>query len=108
VFVAVLGLNAGPGVVRAISQGAIGPIVLICLIVGFVPAVVAWLLWSRVFKINDALLLGAIAGGRCNSAGMQASQEATRSPVPAISYPATFAISNVLFTMFAYVMALID
>jgi putative transport protein len=108
VFCAVLGLNAGSGVITALAQGAIAPILIICLIVGFVPATVAWLVWTRVFHMNDALLLGAIAGGRCNSAGMQASQEATHSAVPAISYPATFAISNILFTTFAYVFALLD
>ena len=53
------------------------------------------------------LLMGAVAGGRCNSAGMRAAQEATRSTVPAISYPVTFAISNVILTLLAYVMAII-
>ena len=38
--------------------------------------------------------------------GMRASQETTRSNVPAISYPVAFAISNVLFTLLAYVTAL--
>jgi putative transport protein len=58
-------------------------------------------------KMNEALLMGAVAGGRCNSAGMRAAQEATRSTVPAISYPVTFAISNVILTLLAYVMAII-
>ena len=57
--------------------------------------------------MNLALLLGAVAGARCNSAGMKAAQEATASAVPAISYPVTFAVSNLLFTTLAYVMAVI-
>jgi putative transport protein len=61
-----------------------------------------------VLKMNSALLLGAVAGGSCNAAGMRAGQETTASTVPAISYPVAFAISNVLFTLLAYAMALMD
>src|SRR5262249_50935192 len=107
VFVAILGLNAGAGVVKAIASGAIGPIVVGCLLVGFVPAPVAWFVGTRGFRMNVAILLGAVAGGRCNSAGMRAAQESTESTVPAISYPVTFAISNLVLTVMAYVMAMI-
>jgi putative transport protein len=107
IFIAILGLNSGAGVIRAIQAGALGPIVIGCLVVGFVPAVIAWFVGSKLMKMNDALLLGAVAGGRCNSAGMRAAQEATASNVPAISYPVTFAISNVLFTLMCYLVALL-
>lgn len=107
VFIAVLGLNAGAGVAHALSGGALTPILVGCLIVGFVPAIVAWVIGAFAFKMNDALLLGAVAGGRCNSAGMHAAQEAARSNVPAISYPVTFAISNVVLTVTSYVFALL-
>jgi putative transport protein len=108
VFCAVLGLNAGSGVVEALQQGVLGTIILGTLVVGFVPPILAWFLGRYVLHMNQALLLGAVAGGRCNSAGMRASQEATHSNVPAISYPATFALSNVAFTLLCYVMALIE
>ena len=107
VFIAILGINSGAGVLKAIAQGAIGPVVVGCLVVGFVPAVVAWFVGSRRMKMNLALLMGAVAGGRCNSAGMRASQEATQSNVPAISYPVTFAISNIVLTFLSYVMAML-
>jgi putative transport protein len=107
VFIAILGLNAGAGVMRAIGAGALGPIVVGCLLVGFVPAAVAWLVARRAMKMNEALLMGAVAGGRCNSGGMRAAQEATASTVPAISYPVTFAISNIIFTLMSYVMAML-
>ena len=108
VFIAVLGLNAGHGVENAIRAGALGPILIGTLIVGFVPGVVAWFIGAFVFKMNDALLLGAVAGGRCNSAGMRAAQETTHSTVPAISYPVTFALSNVVLTIMSYVFAMIE
>jgi putative transport protein len=107
VFVAIVGLNSGMGVIQAVRQGSLAAILAGTLIVGFVPAAIAWVVGSRLLHMNRALLLGAVAGGRCNSAGMQAAQEATRSNVPALSYPVTFAISNVALTLLSYVMAMV-
>jgi putative transport protein len=107
VFIVVLGLNAGAGVATAVKGGALVPVLAGSLLIGLVPAVVAWLIGAYLFKMNDALLLGAIAGGRCNSAGMRAAQEVSQSNVPAMSYPVTFAISNVVLTILAYVFALL-
>ena len=106
VFVAILGLNAGAGVVKAIASGALTPILAGVLIVGMLPAIASWFVGSKLLKMNDALLLGSVAGGRSNSAGMRAAQEATRSNVPAISYPVTFALSNILMTIMTYVFAM--
>ena len=75
VFVAILGINAGAGVLRAIAQGALTPIVVGCLVVGFIPPIIAWFVGRKLLKMNSALLLGAVAGGRCNSAGMRAASE---------------------------------
>jgi putative transport protein len=55
--------------------------------------------------MNSALLMGAVAGARCNTAGMRASQEETRSSVPVVSYPVTFAISNIVLTLACYLIA---
>jgi putative transport protein len=107
VFVAILGLNAGGGVIHAVKSGGVLPIVIGCLIVGLIPPLLAWVIGLYALKMNSALLLGAVAGGSCNAAGMRASQETTRSTVPAISYPVAFAVSNVLFTLFTYAAALI-
>lgn len=106
VFIAILGINSGAGVVRAISGGALLPIIVGTLVVGFVPAFVAFWIGRRLLHMNLALLMGAVAGGRCNSAGMRAASEASQSTIPAISYPVTFAIANVLLTLLCYGMAM--
>jgi putative transport protein len=108
VYVAVLGLNAGAGVIEAMAQGEMLWVILASVVVGFVPPILAWIIGRRLFHMNEALLLGAVAGGRCNSAGLRSAQEVTHSSVPAISYPATFALSNIAFTLFAYVITLLD
>lgn len=107
VFVAILGVNAGDGVLRAIAQGALTPIIVGCIVVGFLPPIIAWFVGRRLFKMNSALLLGAVAGGRCNSAGMRAGAEVSHSNVPAISYPVTFAVSNIVLTLMSYGLALL-
>ena len=107
IFIAILGINSGAGVIKAIGAGALTPILVGCLVVGFIPGLVAWVVGGRVLKMNAALLMGAVAGGRCNSGGLRAAQEATESTVPAISYPVTFAISNIVFTILSYVMAMV-
>jgi len=53
-----------------------------------------------------ALVEGGIAEAK--QAGMRAAQEASQSTVPAISYPVTFAISNIVFTVMSYVLALLN
>jgi putative transport protein len=106
VFVAILGLTSGVGVVQAIRGGGVLPIVVSALIVGLVPPLMAWLIGLYALKMNSALLLGAVAGGSASAAGLNASQEASSSTVPAIAYPVAFAIGNILLTLLAYVMAL--
>lgn len=108
VFVAILGLNAGSGVVHAVKSGGVAPIALGSLFIGLIPPLVAWVIGLYVLKMNVALLLGAVAGGSCNAAGMRAGQEATASTVPALSYPVAFAIANVLFTLLTYGTALLE
>jgi putative transport protein len=107
VFVAILGLNAGAGVIHAVQTGGLLPIIVGCFVVGLVPPLIGWVLGLYALKMNSALLLGAVAGASCNAAGMRASQETSRSTVPAISYPVAFAISNVLFTLLTYAATII-
>jgi putative transport protein len=108
VFVAVLGLNAGSGVLEAIQAGALAPILIGSVVVGLPPAILAWTLGQYGLRMNTGELLGAVAGARCNSPGLRAAQEVCQSTVPAIAYPVTFAISNVLLTVISYFMALMD
>ncbi|WP_163869766.1 aspartate:alanine exchanger family transporter [Myxococcus eversor] len=106
VFIAILGLNSGAGVAHAIAGGLLGPTLIIGSIAAFVPPIIGWMVGQYIFKMNSAVLMGAIAGARCNSAGMRAAQEASKSIVPAIGYPVTFAISNLLLTFICYLFAL--
>ncbi|MCY1035016.1 hypothetical protein OV207_26450 [Corallococcus sp. BB11-1] len=106
VFIAILGINAGAGVASAVAGGTLAPILIVGLVAALVPPVIAWMVGQYVMKMNTAVLMGAVAGARCNSAGMRAAQEATGSIIPAIGYPVTFAVSNLLLTLICYLFAL--
>jgi putative transport protein len=106
VFIAILGINAGAGVASAIAGGTLAPILIVGVVAALVPPIIAWAVGQYVMKMNTAVLMGAVAGARCNSAGMRASQEATHSIIPAIGYPVTFAVSNLLLTLICYFFAL--
>ncbi len=108
VFIAVTALNAGAGVVRAIQAGALTPILVGTVVVGLIPPIVGWAFGQYRHRMNAGLLTGAIAGARCSSPGLGAAQEETASTVPALSYPVTFAVSNVVVTLGCYLMAMMD
>jgi putative transport protein len=108
VFIAILGLTSGSGVVQAITSGRVLPIAVSGLIVGLVPPVLAFAFGLYVLKMNSALLLGAVAGGTASAAGLNAAQESSKSTVPAIAYPVAFAVGNILLTILSYGLAIID
>ena len=107
VFTAVLAVNLGPGVHQVLTGGPVGSLIGGCLLVGTVPALVTWWIGRRLFGMNPALLMGAMAGARQNTASMQTAEELTRSAVPSIGYPVPLAISIVTLSVVAYVLALL-
>lgn len=108
VFIAITSLNAGAGVIQAVRGGAMLPMIFGTLLVGLIPPVVGWIVGQYRFHLNAGLLTGAVTGARCSSPGLRTAQEMTQSTVPALSYPVTFAISNVVITLFCYLFATFD
>jgi putative transport protein len=56
-------------------------------------------------KLNPALLMGAIAGARQNTASLHAAQDLTRSAVPGIGYPVPLAIATLALSVVSYFFA---
>jgi putative transport protein len=102
IFVATVGLTAGPGLTKALTAGVGGPIVLSTVVVGFVPPVVAWIIGITVFKLNPALLLGAVTGARQSSPTLKVAQYSVRSTIPAIGFPVPFTIATLVLTFYGY------
>jgi putative transport protein len=106
VFTAVLAINSGQAVYQVIVGGPVVPLVISCVIVSGVPAIVAWLVGRHLLGLNPALLMGAIAGARQNTASLRAALQESQSAVPGIGYPVPLAITTVALSVVAYFFAI--
>ncbi len=96
-FMAAVGLNAGGGVVAALTS--VGPLIILSgIVVTLVPALVGYLVGGRVLGLNPALLLGSITGAMTSTPALNVVTEAARSSVPALGYAGTYTFANVLLT----------
>jgi putative transport protein len=106
VFTAVLALNSGQAVYQVITTGPVWSLIVSCLLVSAVPALLAWWMGRHQLGLNPALLMGAIAGARQNTASLRAAQQETQSAVPGIGYPVPLAITTVALSIVSYFFAL--
>jgi putative transport protein len=106
VFIAIVGISAGPGFVAGLQQLGLS-LFLWGVVATTVPLVAAVLLGHYVFKFHPAILFGVCAGVRTTTAALGMIQEAARSKVPALGYGMPYAIGNILLTIFGMVMVLL-
>jgi putative transport protein len=97
-FVALLGLTAGPSAVAALV--ARGPGVLIAgVAVTLMPLVTAVYFGRYVLRMNPVILCGALAGSMTQDAAMLAASEVAESATPVLGFTVPYAIANVLLTL---------
>ncbi|RSE93145.1 aspartate-alanine antiporter [Achromobacter aegrifaciens] len=95
VFVACVGLSAGPEAIALIREhGAVLP--LIGLLVSLGPACLSLWVGHKILKIEGPLLVGAIAGQHVSTPAISAILTSSGSSVPLLGYTVTYAIANVL------------
>nr|WP_315529162.1 aspartate-alanine antiporter [uncultured Achromobacter sp.] len=95
VFVACVGLSAGPEAISLIREhGAVLP--LIGLLVSLGPACLSLWVGHNILKIEGPLLVGAIAGQHVSTPAISAILGSSGSSVPLLGYTVTYAIANVL------------
>jgi putative transport protein len=105
-FMSGVGLNAGGGVVEALTS--VGPLIIVSgILVTLVPALVAYLVGRRVLDMNPALLLGSITGAMTSTLALNVVTEAARSGVPALGYAGTYTFANVLLTFAGALMVML-
>jgi putative transport protein len=106
VFIAIVGINAGPGFVAGLQQVGLS-IFLWGMIATALPLIAAVLIGYHVFKFHPAILFGVCAGVRTTTAALGMVQEAARSKVPALGYGMPYAIGNTVLTIFGMVIVLL-
>jgi putative transport protein len=102
VFVAIVGVNAGSGLLSQLT----GSLALKIFLVGFVactiPPFITWAIGYHIFKINAAALMGGVAGARSHSGPAREAAAEIQSSVPWLGFPVGYAVSGVLLTVFGY------
>jgi putative transport protein len=106
VFIAIVGINAGPGFVAGLQQLGLS-LFLWGIVATAIPLVIAVLLGHYVFKFHPAILFGVCAGVRTTTAALGMIEDAAKSKVPALGYGLPYAVGNTLLTIFGMAVVLL-
>src|SRR3989441_430681 len=105
-FIAVVGLTAGPGFVKGLQTQGIG-LFLWGAVATTVPLIIGMYLGKYVFRFHDALLLGICSGARTTTASLGLVCDRAQSQVPALGYTVTYAVGNTLLTIWGMVIIML-
>jgi putative transport protein len=97
VFVAVVGISAGPSFVAGLQKSGIS-LVFVGIVAGVLPHFVSILVGRYVFRMNPVILLGACSGAGTITAALRALQDEAQSKLPALGYTVPYAVGNILLT----------
>jgi len=110
VFIAVVGMHAGPHAVEAyhVSGGGFFARIFVAgVIVTTVPLAVGTVAARYVMKMGPLMTLGGLAGAQTCTPGLNALRDASGSNVGALAYTVPYAIGNILLTVWGPVVVAI-
>jgi putative transport protein len=106
VFIAVVGISAGPGFVAGLKSQGIG-LFLWGAVATTVPLILGLYVGKYLFRFHDALLLGIVSGARTTTASLGLVCDRAGSQVPALGYTVTYAVGNTLLTIWGMVIIML-
>jgi len=106
VFIAVVGVTAGPGFVSGLQQLGVS-LFLWGIFATTVPLILGMFVAKYIFKFHPAILLGVCAGARTTTAALGMICDAAKSQVPGLGYTVTYAVGNTLLTIWGMVMVML-
>lgn len=106
VFIAIVGINAGPGFVQGLIEQGVS-LFLWGIVATSIPLLAGLYLGRYVFKFHPAILFGVVAGARTTTAALGMVQEQAKSKVPALGYGMPYAVGNTLLTIFGMAVVLL-
>jgi len=110
VFIAVVGLHAGPHAVeayRASGGSFFASIFVAGVMVTTLPLAVGTLVGRYVLKLSPLMLVGGLAGSQTCTPGLTALREASESNVVALAYTVPYALGNIVLTIWGPVVVAI-
>src|SRR5712672_1199596 len=106
IFIAIVGISAGPGFVNGLKTQGIG-LFLWGALATTVPMILGMFVAKYVFRFHDALNLGIVSGARTTTASLGLVCDMGKSQVPALGYTVTYAVGNTLLTIWGMVVIML-
>jgi putative transport protein len=106
IFIAIVGISAGPGFVNGLKTQGIG-LFLWGALATTVPLVLGMYISKYLFRFHDALTLGIVSGARTTTASLGLVCDQAKSQIPALGYTVTYAVGNTLLTIWGMVIIMI-
>lgn len=103
IFIAIVGISAGPGFVSGLRTQGIS-LFLWGALATTLPLVFGMFLGKYIFRLHDAILLGAVSGARTTTASLGLVCDRAKSQIPALGYTVTYAVGNTLLTIWGMVV----
>ena len=106
IFIAIVGISAGPGFVNGLRTQGIGLFLWGALATTF-PLVSGLFIAKYLFRFHDALTLGVVSGARTTTAALGLVCDMARSDVPALGYTVPYAVGNILLTLWGMILMML-
>lgn len=105
-FIAVVGITAGPSFVTGFKEVGVSLFVIGALATA-IPLIAGVLMGRYLFKFHPAITLGCTSGARTTTAALGAVEDAVESQTPALGYTVTYAVGNTLLIIWGVVIVLL-
>ncbi|HTT24247.1 MAG TPA: hypothetical protein VMG82_35310 [Candidatus Sulfotelmatobacter sp.] len=102
VFIAIIGLSAGPHAVEAyVQRGAafFVSIFLAGMVVTMIPSLAAMVVGRWIFRLNPLMVIAGVTGAQTCMPALNALREASGSNIGALGYTVPYALGNILLTI---------
>lgn len=106
VFIAVVGISAGPGFVAGLQQLGVS-LFLWGIVATTIPLIIGMFVGRYIFRFDPAILFGCCAGARTTTAALGMICESAKSQVPGLGYTVTYAVGNTLLTVWGIVIIML-
>ena len=106
IFIAIVGISAGPGFVNGLRTQGIG-LFLWGALSTTLPLIFGMFIAKYLFRFHDALVLGVVSGARTTTASLGLVCDIGQSQVPALGYTVTYAVGNTLLTIWGMVLIIL-
>jgi putative transport protein len=106
IFIAVVGISAGPGFVNGLKTQGIG-LFFWGAVATTLPLILGMFIGKYLFRFHDAILLGIVSGARTTTASLGLVCDRAESQIPALGYTVTYAVGNTLLTIWGMVLIMV-